>query len=837
MNLSQNKLSRSEWNSIEISVSNDEKDIIKMIIDGYNNIDISFNNTKNIMNYLKIEYSDEIELYLYNSFILENIKKIIKKYNIKYDAKIKSSSSKKINKINLMRIDSNSNSIKDNTDLYEFVLLDIVTRLIKNKEKKNYRWCIHYYTLCKLIKYNINKTNKYCIQFIIYILDLYENSMEKMAIIAKGKEYIECNENLLKYSPNTLYSHQKDIFTILKKTDTISEPKLILYIAPTATGKTLTPISLSQQYKIIFVCAARHVGVALAKSAISLGKKVSFAFGCNELEDIRLHYFSASTYIKHERVSNDKSHSDYNICVCGKKFCSKLGQDIKYRNGAKKVNNSDGKLVEIMICDIKSYEFAMNYMCKFNKKEDMLLFWDEPTITLDYQEHECHSYIQQLWKQNIIPNIILSSATLPKQDEITTTIQSFLNKFENSKIYQVNSSECKKTIQISNTKGNVILPHLQYNDFNKLKLSVEYCLNNKTLYRYLDFDNICKFIVYINHDEDKYINEQLKINNYFKTIYSIDMENVKEYYLKLLNSFDENTWTYICDKYCKENVKGIIQNKYHENISNGMNITTCDAFTLTDGPTIYIAEDVDKIAKFCIQQSKIPQEVTSQINNNIIFNNKINDEINKIQQTVDAIEQKDIDAGNEKKLEREIKDPKHKECKKRINELNSLYKEITIDSIYIPNSLKHITKWYDNSVKNAFTSSVSNIDSHRIMQLSNIDDIWKVLLLIGIGLFSKNMPIEYTEIVKEFADNQKLYLIIANGDYIYGTNYQFCHSYIGKDLTNITQEKIIQSFGRVGRNKLQQTYSIRLRSDDFIDKILLPENDKIEVRNMNNLFQ
>ena len=89
MNLSQNKLSRSEWNSIEISVSNDEKDIIKMIMDGYNNVDISFNNTKNIMNYLKIEYSDEIELYLYNSFILENIKKIIKKYNIKYDVKIK----------------------------------------------------------------------------------------------------------------------------------------------------------------------------------------------------------------------------------------------------------------------------------------------------------------------------------------------------------------------------------------------------------------------------------------------------------------------------------------------------------------------------------------------------------------------------------------------------------------------------------------------------------------------------------------------------------------------------------------------------------------------------
>ena len=107
---------------------------------------------------------------------------------------------------------------------------------------------------------------------------------------------------------------------------------------------------------------------------------------------------------------------------------------------------------------------------------------------------------------------------------------------------------------------------------------------------------------------------------------------------------------------------------------------------------------------------------------------------------------------------------------------------------------------------------------------------------MGIGLFSKDKPIEYTEIVKEFADNQKLYLIIANGDYIYGTNYQFCHAFIGRDLSNITQEKIIQAMGRVGRNKLQQTYSIRLRNDDLVNKILVKEENKIEVYNLNKLF-
>ena len=50
-------------------------------------------------------------------------------------------------------------------------------------------------------------------------------------------------------------------------------PKLVLYIAPTGTGKTLSPIALTKQYKVIFICVSRHVGLALAKSAISMEKK------------------------------------------------------------------------------------------------------------------------------------------------------------------------------------------------------------------------------------------------------------------------------------------------------------------------------------------------------------------------------------------------------------------------------------------------------------------------------------------------------------------------------------------------------------------------------------
>jgi late competence protein required for DNA uptake (superfamily II DNA/RNA helicase) len=53
---------------------------------------------------------------------------------------------------------------------------------------------------------------------------------------------------------------------------------------------------------------------------------------------------------------------------------------------------------------------------------------------------------------------------------------------------------------------------------------------------------------------------------------------------------------------------------------------------------------------------------------------------------------------------------------------------------------------------------------------------------------------------------------------------------------NITQEKIIQAMGRIGRNKIQQDYSVRFRDDEQIKKLFSTESDKPEVRNMNRLF-
>ena len=40
-------------------------------------------------------------------------------------------------------------------------------------------------------------------------------------------------------------------------------------------------------------------------------------------------------------------------------------------------------------------------MNAFNDPKDIILYWDEPTITMDYSEDPIHSKIQENWTKNI----------------------------------------------------------------------------------------------------------------------------------------------------------------------------------------------------------------------------------------------------------------------------------------------------------------------------------------------------------------------------------------------------------------------------------------------------
>lgn len=847
MDLLQRKLTKEEWNGIEIPVSDKEKYILNLIIKGFNDVNIKDNTNISIIDYLKINKSNAIYVYVYETYLLPKLLNNIKKCSFleKLDYTInlnETKSSLKIKNADSIRIKNSEKYLLSNTDIFEYKLIEECLNMItsynsilnidksskkiqkKNIEKNDKKWLTHYYTLNILLRYSIKNVNECLIILLNRIFDILNKDINIIDLFKNGQDLIEKNMNILKYADNELYEHQKELFNIFKK----KSSKLVLYIAPTGTGKTLSPLGLSEKYKVIFVCAARHVGLSLARNAISVGKKIAFAFGCNDSEDIRLHYYAAKEYTIHKKS--------------GHIF---------------KVDNTVGDKVEIIISDIKSYIPAMHYMLAFNKADDIIMYWDEPTITMDYDEHPLHSIIQNNWSKNIIPNIILSSATLPFYDEIGDVIIDFKDKFRNQNIYKeennternnskviepeihtITSYDCKKTIPLINKDGYVIMPHYLSNDYNKIKDISKHCEIYKTLLRYIDLKEAIDFCIYLNENnllknEIDYIIHERN----FPNVESITMKNIKMYYLKLLKKIPHDKWNIIYDYFIKN------RKKIYESI---IYITTNDSYTLTDGPSIFLVDNTDTIANFCIQSSNIPNEILDNLKRTITNNNNTTSKINILEKELEDLKNKLNETGDtndndkKKKNDKEKSNPEIRRIEQKIEEYRNSIKTASLNSMYIPNSNLHIERFHPNKTNdkhNAFMCNISDNIVEDIMKIADIDDSWKLLLLMGIGVFSNNVNSSYMEVMKRLATEQKLYLIIASTDYIYGTNYQFCHGYIGKDLNNMSQEKCIQAMGRVGRSNLQYTYSIRFRDDVLINKIFTYDNNKPEVNNMNHLFR
>jgi len=865
MDLKQNKLSKTEWESIEKSVDNNEKKILKMIVDGYEDVNIRFNETQSLNNYIRFDQTTEMDYFLYKRYFEQRMVTKLKEYINgthfdNYECRINSGKLKKLKSGETIRLNNLENNIELNkSSIFEFLLIDLYTGLVKNVKKgKNYAFYL--YTIIQLRTAKITNINIYVLDIINYAVE-YVNSLISLSnIITNAYEFIEQNKYLLKYEDRTLFNHQRELFTICKQNANrvsplssvvedeeekeepeIKIPMLILYTAPTGTGKTLSPIGLSASNRVIFVCVARHIGLALAKSAITMEKKVAFAFGCETAADIRLHYFSAKDYTRNKRTGS-----------------------------IAKVDNSVGDNVEIMICDVQSYITAMHYMIAFNDVNDIITYWDEPTITLDYENHHLHEVIHNNWKNNLVPTMVLSCATLPTTDEMRPVYDDFRSKFEDAEIITITSYDCKKSIPILDKDLCCALPHYLYDNYSEILVTVQHCKQNPTILRYFDLREIIKFIKYVN--EKEYIDERYTIDSYFGIdITNITMNRLKEYYLDVLLHVNSARWTTIYN-YMKQHRKPRFNeprtNTYVQRVSSmgaltsvpkggnvltrtvstanhkqpavtqknavpvGVSITTQDAYTLTDGPTIFLTDDVDKIGKYYIALTNIPKHSFDEIQPKIDINNKLTERIDKLEREIEHQNEKSNTSWENSKMT--------KEARALDTEITRLRKEVQIvslESVYVPNTCLHQRRWTpDGSVhENAFVSSIGDQMSKEIMLL-DVEMHIKYLLLLGIGVFKQIPDKRYMEIMKQLADEQRLFIIIASTDYIYGTNYQFCHGFIAKDLNGMTQQKTLQSMGRVGRNNIQQDYTVRFRDNDMISKLFKPPENNMEAINLCKLF-
>ena len=162
MDLNQRKLTRDEWNSIEVPVSADEKRILKLIQDGYKDVMLKRNTTPSMLQHLKVDDSDAIDMYVFTRYIQDPLIKVIRYAKTspvpfekeKHDA----SSIKKKDLFRFGNTDSQLDQVK--ASVFEFVLLDILKQTLKSRVKNNTSWVVGFFTLTKMLSYSVESCNR-----------------------------------------------------------------------------------------------------------------------------------------------------------------------------------------------------------------------------------------------------------------------------------------------------------------------------------------------------------------------------------------------------------------------------------------------------------------------------------------------------------------------------------------------------------------------------------------------------------------------------------------------------------------------------------------------------
>ena len=298
--------------------------------------------------------------------------------------------------------------------------------------------------------------------------------------------------------------------------------------------------------------------------------------------------------------------------------------------------------------------------------------------------------------------------------------------------------------------------------------------------------------------------------------------SIKYYYLMCLKRIKADDWSTIFE-----------HEQHRLQLPSTIQLCSDDAWTLAHGPTIYLTDDVQQIASYCLKTACIPASILNDVLKNLSYNNAISDKMTSLEKDM---EDKNKDSDKEKKMAEGRVNNDVKRIQSDLERLQRMIKPIVLPDMYIPNRRDHLQRYSKlDQLGKAFTSDIDTATIEKILA-TDVDNSWKLLIMMGIGVLDKVTDIKYAEIVKQLASEKKLYLIIGKTNYIYGTNYQFPTAYIGKGLETMTQEMLIQAAGRVGRQE-QVPYSIRMRHIDLVKKLFLPQKHQPEVENMQRLFK
>ncbi len=461
---------------------------------------------------------------------------------------------------------------------------------------------------------------------------------------------------------------------------------------------------------------------------------------------------------------------------------------------------------ELIVCD-----YLSTYLILKEAKNDYLLFFDEPTVLTDISSNTL--IIKTLAKiLYYLPKCtILSSATLPLLDEITDITDRFKKNYPDSVISEITSNKILVGCTIKDFDDNIIVPHNYCNNSKELEL---------LLIKIKKYPLLGKFytLPYLMNLNEFMKNYNLNID--LESIESFDQESILENILLLLEKVVEND-TIDFNKFKSIQINDINENKYDNSKYDATldkidysKLLTTHAFKYFGCCLIATYNPLEFIKKHFYEMiDKLKNKINIK-NINHVYDKYIKDDKN-IKEQIEAIQTKYT---SENVIEEKISTLLNN--KPKINFPLAL--QINTHE-HIKNFAKYVKCYDDTLLKNVITPESIDISTYTIEEPVNF------LLYMGIGIYSKNLPSDYTDLVLEMLSERQLAFIITDESFCYGANYQISNVIINDDLAdNHSINTILQLIGRTSRigkswaGKVYLDTNTKKRLSEFFDA---PNND------------
>lgn len=470
-----------------------------------------------------------------------------------------------------------------------------------------------------------------------------------------------------------------------------------------------------------------------------------------------------------------------------------------------------------------------------NTKTKYIVFFDEPTVGADEDDNAITKAVPHVVKY--ADKLILSSASLPPEDQIPQLIALHKKTRPDSKIINVDSKDIKVGCEIVSSTNDSITPHTEVSSVKQL-LSVIDRIKEQPFIGRLYTAPILYQLYESMIDEDIDVPD---INEYFNNVKNWSQSRILNFaliLLDLLKDTDDDTVKKVCRRQKRIDVrnftrsfkKRVIEKPKSESSDSDFEWDESDDEPETD-QVPDISETVDffsldpadiatksaiRYANGCLIATKDPigfakrmsVKLLKKVKNFSTILKKYEADLRDYNSAVERIKKDSIikrktDSKNENgvgdKLDiGNVQDKKDQQIQK-----------LTVPELKFPkyaqiNTPYHIQKFSDIPAE--------FIDSSAVRNILNPDDIdyeslnvpeWVLLLLYsGIGIYMQHNEIlskRYVNDVLNLAEKGKLAFLISDHSINYGANYPLTHVIIHDDMMEHSVNTIFQLLGRAGR--------------------------------------